>query len=254
MTTKESPVGMLEGRLAVVTAGTAGIGLAVATRFLAEGATVVITSRSAAAVETAVTRLGPRAVGVVGDAGNVEDLARLADAVTRLGRKIDVLHVNAGRDVEPTPVSELTPEKFDAVAGLTFRGTVLTVQALAAHLADGASIVLTSSIAGTNGGPGHAVYNASKAAVRSLARTLTAELGHRGIRANAVSPGPTRTAAFDAFTGGSADVEAAVVAQVPLGRVGRPEEVAAAVCFLASDESSYVAGIELTVDGGMSQV
>lgn len=247
-------MGMLEGRLAVVTAGTAGIGLAVATRFVAEGATVVVTSPTAASVDAAVARLGPRAVGVVGDASSVEDLARLADAVTRLGRKVDVLHVNAGRDVEPTPVSELTPEKFDAVAGLTFRGTVLAVQALAAHLADGASIVLTSSIAGTNGGPGHAVYNASKAAVRSLARTLTAELGHRGIRANAVSPGPTRTAGFDAFTGGSDDVEAAVVAQIPLGRVGRPEEVAAAVCFLASDESSYVAGIELTVDGGMSQI
>lgn len=245
---------MLEGRLAVVTAGTAGIGLAVATRFVAEGATVVVTSPTAASVDAAVAQLGPRAVGVVGDASSVEDLTRLADAVARLGRKVDVLHVNAGRDVEPTPVSELTPEKFDAVAGLTFRGAVLTVQVLAPHLADGASIVLTSSIAGTNGGPGHSVYNASKAAVRSLARTLTAELGHRGIRANAVSPGPTRTAGFDAFTGGSDVVEAAVVAQIPLRRVGRPEEVAAAVCFLASDESSYVAGIELTVDGGMSQV
>ncbi|MFI2362669.1 SDR family oxidoreductase [Promicromonospora sp. NPDC019610] len=247
-------MGLLEGRLAVVTAGTAGIGLAVATRFVAEGATVVVTSPSAASVDAAVARLGPRAVGVVGDASSVTDLERLADAVGRLGRKVDVLHVNAGRDVEPTPVSELTPEQFDAVVGLTFRGALFTVRALAGHLADGASIVLTSSIAGTNGGPGHAVYNASKAAVRSLARTLTAELGHRGIRANAVSPGPTRTAAFDAFTGGSDAVEAAVVAQIPLRRVGRPEEVAAAVCFLASDESSFVAGTELTVDGGMSQV
>ncbi|GAB2471636.1 SDR family oxidoreductase [Xylanimonas ulmi] len=247
-------MGLLEGKLAVVTAGTAGIGKAVATRFVAEGASVIITSPFAAEVDAAIAELGPRAIGVVGDAADLGDLDDLAQAVADTGRRIDVLHVNAGRDVEATDVADLTPEKFDAVAGLTFRGALFTVQRLAPHLADGASIVLTSSIAGTNGGPGHAVYNASKAAVRSLARTLTAELGHRGIRANAVSPGPTRTAGFDQFTGGSADVEAAVAAQVPLRRIGRPEEVAAAVTFLASDEASFVAGVELTVDGGMSQV
>ena len=247
-------MGLLAGRLAVVTAGTAGIGKAVATRFIAEGATVIVTSPFPQEVEAAVADLGPQAIGVVSDAADLAGLDALAAAVAATGRAVDVLHVNAGRDVEATDVAQMTPEKFDAVADLTFRGAFFTVQRLVPHLADGASIVLTSSIAGTNGGPGHAVYNASKAAVRSLARTLTAELGHRGIRANAVSPGPTRTAGFEQFTGGDAGVEAAVVAMVPLGRVGRPEEVAAAVTFLASDESSFVAGIELTVDGGMSQV
>ena len=247
-------MGLLEGKLAVVTAGTAGIGKAVAARFIAEGATVIVTSPFPDEVAAAAAELGPQAVGVVGDAADLGDLDALAAAVAATGRRIDVLHVNAGRDVEATDVADMTPEKFDAVAGLTFRGTLFTVQRLLPNIADGASIVLTSSIAGTNGGPGHAVYNASKAAVRSLARTLTAELGHRGIRANAVSPGPTRTALFNEFTRGSADVEAAVTAQIPLGRVGRPEEIAAAVTFLASDESSFVAGVELTVDGGMSQV
>jgi NAD(P)-dependent dehydrogenase (short-subunit alcohol dehydrogenase family) len=128
------------------------------------------------------------------------------------------------------------------------------VQRLIPLLAPGARIVLVSSIAGTNGGPGHAVYNATKAAVRSLARTLTSELGARGIRTNSVSPGPTDTAGFAQFTGGSADVEAAVARMVPLHRIGRPAEVAAAVLFLASAESSFISGVDLVVDGGMSQV
>lgn len=246
--------GLLAGRLAVVTAGTAGIGRAVVERFVAEGAHVVVMSPSKRELDAVVDELGPHVTGVLGDAGEPEDLARLALALRETGRLVDVLVANAGRDVPSTLVADTTPEQFDHVSGLNFRGTFFTVHHVVPAMRDGGTIVLTASIAAHNGGPGHAVYNASKAAVRSLARTLTSELRDRRIRANAVSPGPTATAGFAAFTGGSAEVEQRVVAQIPVGRVGRPEEVAAAVLFLASDESSFVAGAELVVDGGMSQV
>jgi len=246
--------GALEGQLAVVTAGTTGIGRAVAERFLAEGAEVVVTSPFRDELDAAVAAMGPRASGVCGDASVVTDLDALAAALAARGRPVDVLVANAGRDVAPTPVAGTTPEAFDHVVGLNLRGTFFTVQRLVPLMPDGGRIVLTSSIAGSNGGPGHAVYNASKAAVRSLARTLTAELAPRGIRANAVSPGPTATATFAAFTQDSVEIERLVVEQIPVGRVGRPAEIAAAVLFLASDESSFVAGVELVVDGGMSQV
>lgn len=246
--------GQLDGRLAVVTAGTAGIGRAVAARFVAEGADVVVTSPSQEQIDDTVADLGPRVTGVRGDASNLADLDVLAGLLRAAGRPVDVLVANAGRDVVPTDVAETSAEAFDTVADLNFRGTFFTVQKVVPLMRDGGTIVLTSSIAGHNGGPGHAVYNATKAAVRSLARTVTAELRTRRIRANAISPGPTATAGFAQFTGGSEDVERDVVAMIPVGRVGRPEEVAAAVLFLASDESSYVAGAELVVDGGMSQV
>jgi len=244
--------GLLDGQLAVVTAGTAGIGRAVVERFVAEGAHVITTGTTPERIERARTDWGDRVTVLRADAGDLDDLDGIVAALD--GRPVDVLVANAGRDVSATPIAETTPEDFDFVADLNIRGTFFTVQRLASHLADGARIVLVSSIAGSNGGRGHAVYNASKAAVRSLARTITAELGGRGIRANAVSPGPTATAGFDQFTGGSADVERRVAAMVPLGRIGRPEEVAAAVAFLVSAESSFVAGVELVVDGGMSQV
>lgn len=249
-----SAQGLLAGRLAVVTAGTAGIGLAIAERFLSEGAEVVVTGTSETRAAQARGILGDRAHVIVGDAGDLDHLDRLSVFVQGLGRRVDVLVANAGRDIPSTPVVDVTPVAFDHVADLNFRGTFFTVQRLVPLMRDGGTIVLVSSIAGANGGPGHSVYNATKAAVRSLARTLTAELRHRGIRANAVSPGPTATDGFADFTGGSADVERAVVAHVPVGRVGRPSEVAAAVLFLATDESSFVAGAELVVDGGMSQI
>jgi NAD(P)-dependent dehydrogenase (short-subunit alcohol dehydrogenase family) len=247
-------MGQLEGRLAVVTAGTAGIGRAVAARFVAEGADVVVTSPHQAEIDDTVAALGSHVTGVQGDASDLADLDRLAAVIRASGRPVDVLVANAGRDVAATLVVDLQPDAFDLVADLNFRGTFFTVQRIVPLMRDGGSIVLTSSIAGHNGGPGHAVYNATKAAVRSLARTLTSELRGRRIRANAVSPGPTATAGFADFTGGSDEVERQVVSAIPVGRVGRPEEVAAAVLFLASDESSFVAGAELVVDGGMSQV
>ena len=247
-------MGLLEGRLAVVTAGTAGIGRAVAARFVAEGADVVVTSPFQAELDETVRALGPRASGVRGDAGEVADLDALAERLRAMGSPVDVLVVNAGRDVPATAIVDMTPEAFDAVANLNFRGAFLTARAVVPLMRDGGTIVLTASIAAHNGGPGHAVYNATKAAVRSLARTLTAELRDRRIRANAVSPGPTSTQGFSDFFAGDTDVIAQVAAQIPVGRIGRPEEIAAAVTFLASDESSFVAGAELVVDGGMSQV
>lgn len=247
-------MGLLEGRLAVVTAGTAGIGRAVAARFVAEGADVVVTSPFEDEIAATVAALGPRVTGITGDASSVADLEALAATLKAGGRPIDIIVANAGRDVATTQIVDTTEEQFDRVAGLNLRGTFFTVRTLVPLMRDGGTIVLTSSIAGHNGGPGHAVYNATKAGVRSLARTLTAELRDRHIRANAVSPGPTDTAGFVQFTGGSDEVERRVVALIPVGRVGRPDEIAAAVLFLASDESSFVAGAELVVDGGMSQV
>ena len=247
-------MGLLDGRLAVVTAGTAGIGRATAARFIAEGADVVIVSPFQAELDEAVAALGPHAIGACADASDLDGLAALAARLRGLGRPVDTLFVNAGRDVPATTIIETTAEQFDRVAGLNFRGAFFTTKAVVPLMRDGGSIVLTSSIAGSNGGPGHAIYNATKAAVRSLARTLTAELRDRRIRANAVSPGPTGTAGFSDFFAGDQDVIAQVAATIPVGRIARPEEIAAAVLFLASDESSFVAGAELVVDGGMSQV
>lgn len=246
--------GRLAGQLAVITAGTSGIGRAVAERFLSEGAEVIVTGISEGKAEAVRRELGPCARVITADASLEADLDRLLDLVEESGRPVDVVVANAGRDIDATPIVDTSAADFDYVADLNFRGTFLTVQRLARRMRAGGRIVLVSSIAGSNGGPGHAVYNATKAAIRSLARTLTAELGERGIRANAISPGPTDTAGFAQFTGGSAEVEQAVARMVPLRRIGRPEEIASAVLFLASEESSFVAGAELVVDGGMSQV
>lgn len=251
--------GKLAGRLAVVTGASEGIGLAIAERFVAEGADVIITGRSVDKLERAVAALGPHAAWVPGDASSPEDLERLVDAVRARGRGVDVLVPNAGGGGNEAPLPEMTAELFDRVAGLTFRGAYFTVQRMLPVLNDGATVVLVGSISGSNGDAGHAVYNASKAAVRSLARTFTADLRGRGIRVNAVSPGPTASVGFGHYiSGGDPALEAGrrqeIADAVPLGRIGEPREVAAAVLFLACDESSFVAGVELVVDGGMSQV
>jgi NAD(P)-dependent dehydrogenase (short-subunit alcohol dehydrogenase family) len=247
-------MGLLQGKLAVVTAGTAGIGRAVAARFVAEGADVVVTARCQPDIDETVAALGPHATGVRGDAGNLADIDALVDALRAMGRPVDVLFVNAGRDVPATAIVDMAPEVFDTVVGLNLRGAFFTASKIVPLMCDGATIVLTASIAAHNGGPGHAAYNATKAALRSLARTLTAELRDRHIRANAISPGPTATQGFSDFFNGDEDAIARVAEQIPVGRIGRPDEIAAAVLFLASEESSFVAGAELVVDGGMSQV
>lgn len=270
-------MGRLDAASALVTGGTAGIGLAIARRFVAEGARVMVTGRAQDTLDAAVADLrrlagstggtgaapapgtglapgvvGDRVLGVRGDVADLADLDAVTAAVAAAGWTLDVLVANAGGGSEE-PLAAMTPGAFDDVAGLNVRGTFFTVQKALPLLADGARVVLVSSISGSNGDPGHSVYNASKAAVRSFARTMTSELRDRRIRVNALSPGPTMSRGFSAYVGGPAAVER-IAAQVPVGRVGRPEEVAAAALFLATDESSFVAGAELVVDGGLSQV
>jgi NAD(P)-dependent dehydrogenase (short-subunit alcohol dehydrogenase family) len=247
--------GQLTGKVAVITGATAGIGLAIAKRFVAEGAYVFITGRGQPALDAAAAEIGPDVTGVRGDASVVGDLERLYAAVGEHGRGIDVLVANAGGGGGSAAAADVTPEQFDISAGLTFRGTYFTVQRALPLLNEGATIVLISSIAGRNGTAGHGIYNASKAAVRSLARTLTVELRERGIRVNALSPGPTDTQGFARFAGErAAGFRQHLADVIPVGRIGRPEEVASAALFLASAESSFIAGIDLVVDGGMSQV
>jgi NAD(P)-dependent dehydrogenase (short-subunit alcohol dehydrogenase family) len=245
----------LDGQVAVVTGASAGIGLAIAKRFVAEGAYVFVTGRRPDVLDAAVAAIGGNVTGVPGDAASLADLDRLYQAVSQRGRRIDVLVANAGGGGGAAVTADMTPERFDATAGLTFRGTYFTVQRALPLLNDGARIVLISSIASSNGSASHGVYNASKAAVRSLARTLTAELKHRRIRVNALSPGPTESRGFERFAGDRIEqLRAELAESIPVGRIGRPEEIASAALFLASTESSFVAGAELVVDGGMSQI
>ncbi len=248
-------MGQLDGKVAVVTGASAGIGLAIATRFVAEGAYVFIAGRGQSALDAAVRGIGRDVTGVRADASVIADLDRLYATVGEHGGGIDVLVANAGGGDGSAVIADVTPERFDASAGLTFRGTYFTVQRALPLLNDGATIVLVSSIAGGNGTAGSGIYNASKAAVRSLARTLTAELKERGIRVNALSPGPTDTRGFARFAAERGEEFRAHLAKaIPVGRIGRPEEVASAALFLACAESSFIAGIELVVDGGLSQV
>jgi NAD(P)-dependent dehydrogenase (short-subunit alcohol dehydrogenase family) len=247
--------GQLAGKVAVITGASAGIGLAIAKRFAAEGAYVFITGRGQPALDAAVDEIGRDVTGVRGDASVLGDLERLYAAVAEHGRGLDVLVANAGGGGGSAAVADVTPDRFDVSAGLTFRGTYFTVQRALPLLNDGATIVLVSSIAAGNGTAGHGIYNASKAAVRSLARTLTVELAGRGIRVNALSPGPTDTRGFARFADArGAEFRQHLAEVIPVGRIGRPEEVASAALFLACAESSFIAGVELVVDGGMSQV
>jgi NAD(P)-dependent dehydrogenase (short-subunit alcohol dehydrogenase family) len=240
--------GRLQGRVALVIGGASGIGLAIVERFTREGAEVVFTGRRQADIDAAAARSGATAVRA--DASRIDDLKAVVEAVNESHGRIDVLVLNAGASVS-AHVEEVTVEGFDQQVGLNVRSLVFGVQLALPLLTTGASIVLVGSVGGQLGTPGYSVYNASKAAVRSLARSLTAELAPRGIRVNTLSPGPTDTAMFVSV---SAEVRSDLAAAIPLGRLGRPDEIAAAALFLASEDSSFVTGAEIPVDGGLAQV
>src|SRR5262245_58681279 len=246
----------LEGKVAVITGGSSGIGLATARRFVAEGAHVFITGRRRAELEEAVRQIGRNVTGVQGDVSNLTDLDRLFATVKQQQGRLDVLFANAGV-AALTPLGEITEEQFDKVFNINVKGLLFTVQKALPLFADGGSIILNASIVASKGMESMSVYSATKAAVRSFARCWTSDLRRRRIRVNVISPGYTATPIFNkvGLTPERVDeLKVGFAAVVPLGRMGTPDEVAKAAVFLGSDDSSYVTGIELFVDGGMAQV
>ncbi|MEU6599633.1 SDR family oxidoreductase [Streptomyces flaveolus] len=249
-------MGQLDGKTALVTGATTGIGLATARRFAAEGAHVFLTGRRQEVLDAAVSEIGANATGVRSDVSDLADLDRLYAAVAAQGRGIDVLFANAGGG-EFATLEQVTEQHFDSTFDTNVRGTLFTVQKALPLLNDGASVILTGSTAATTGTEAFGVYAASKAAIRSFARTWANELKGRAIRVNTLVPGPIDT---PGITGLAPDTEQAghlrnsLASQVPLGRMGRPDEAASAALFLASDQSSFVTGAELFVDGGLNQV
>jgi len=243
----------LSGKIAIVTGGNSGIGLATAILFADEGAQVVITGRRKPELDAAVAQIGRDAFGVQGDVSKLADLDRLYAEVKQKFGRVDVLFANAGV-AEVAPLGAITEAHFDKHFDINVKGLLFTVEKALPLFASGGAIVLNSSIVNTKGMAGFGVYSATKAAVRSFARTWTAELKDRKIRVNVVSPGPIETPIFDKMGLPAEQVQefgAHVSEMVPLGRFGRPEEIARAALFLASDDASYVAGVDLYVDGGM---
>ncbi|MEU5518287.1 SDR family oxidoreductase [Streptomyces griseoaurantiacus] len=250
-------MGKLEGRTAVVTGGGTGIGLASAVRLAAEGAHVFVSGRRKTELDAAVEAIGPdRATAVPGDIANPADLDRLYEAVRARGRGLDVVFANAAT-AQLVPLGNITEEDYDHVFGVNVLGTLFTVQKALPLLNEGASVIINASTAADNGKEtGFALYAASKAAVRSFARTWGNTLKDRGVRVNAISPGPIDTPAIPALFGEqkAEEVRAHLATTAAMGRMGRPEEVAAAVAFLASDDSSFLLGSNLYVDGGENQI
>jgi NAD(P)-dependent dehydrogenase (short-subunit alcohol dehydrogenase family) len=246
----------LQNKVAVITGGTSGIGLAVAQRFVAEGAFVYIFGRRQEELDKSVASIGRNVAGVQGDVRKLEDLDRLYAKVGEEKGKFDILFAGAGI-VDPQPLAETTEESFDKVFAINTRGLAFTVKKALPLVNDGGAIIVITSIAEGKGIAGFTAYSATKAAARSFIRTWTAELKDRRIRVNAISPGPIDTPIFEqqAPTKEGADqARAAFAAAVPFGRLGRPEEIAATALFLASDEASFIAGVNLPVDGGMTAV
>jgi len=248
--------GKLEGKVAVVTGGNSGIGLATARRFVAEGAYVFITGRRPAQLDAAVKEIGNHVTGVQGDVANLADLDRLYAAVKAEKGRVDILFANAGI-AEIVPLGQITEEHFDRMFDTNVRGLLFTVQKALPLMPDGGSVILNASIVASTGNPALSVYSATKAAVRSFARTWILDLKERKIRVNAISPGQIDTPGLDGLAqteGVGEQLKTSLVASVPLGRLGVPDEIARAAVFLASDDSSFVTGIELFVDGGAAQI
>jgi NAD(P)-dependent dehydrogenase (short-subunit alcohol dehydrogenase family) len=249
-------MGKLEGKIALVTGGNGGIGLATAKRFVTEGAYVFITGRRTEELAAAVKEIGKNVTGVQGDVSKVADLDRLFAQIKREKGKLDIVFANAGV-AKYARLGSISEELFDSIFNTNVKGLLFTVQKALPLLPDGASIILNASIVGSKGLPTNSVYSATKAAVRSFARTWTTDLKDRRIRVNAVSPGSTDTPGARDLLASSevGEQRKKMIATVtPLGRFGTPDEIAKAVIFLACDDSSYVTGIELFVDGGLAQV
>ena len=249
-------MGKLAGKIALITGGTSGIGLATAQQFVHEGAYVFITGRREPELAAAVKAIGSHGTGVQGDVANLGDLDRLFAHIQREKGTLDIVFANAGA-AQYAPVGAITEEHYDTIFTINVKGLLFTVQKALPLLPDGASIILNASIVASKGLPANSVYSATKAAVRAFARTWTTDLKHRRIRVNAVSPGAIETPGLHdlvASTGAGEQRLQMLATSVPLGRLGTPDEIAKAVVFLASDDSSYITGTELFVDGGMAQV
>ena len=246
----------LDGKIAVVTGGNSGIGLATATRFAAEGAEVVIVGRRQEELDKALGVIGPRAMAIQADVSRLDDLDRVFAAVEAAKGRIDILFANAGLG-DMQPIGAIAEASFDLVFGVNVKGTLFTVQTALPLMKAGGTIILTGSTTGSMGTPAFSVYSASKAAIRNFARSWALDLKGTGIRVNVLSPGPTSTPGLLnalAHTGQQDALIAGLVAQTPIGRMAKPEEIAAAALFLASDDSSFLTGSELFADGGFAQV
>jgi NAD(P)-dependent dehydrogenase (short-subunit alcohol dehydrogenase family) len=241
----------LDGKVAVITGATSGMALAAATLFVAEGAHVYITGRRKDKLDEAVAAIGRNVTGIGGDAGNPRDLDVLVEVVRAGHGRVDVIFASAGIGTVEEPLTAVTEDSFDDVFAVNVRGVLFTVQKLLPLLTNGGSIILNGSVVSSKGIAGHTVYSASKAAVRSFARTWTAELSERDIRVNVLSPGPTDTPMMDSAP---PEFKQQIASMIPLKRMGVPTEIAKAALFLASDDSSFITGIDLSVDGGLAQV
>src|SRR5258705_3266194 len=250
---REEYMNKLEGKIALVTGGNSGIGLAAAKQFVNEGAYVFITGRRDPELAAAIKEIGRNVTGVQGDVANLGDLDRLFGQIKREKGKLDIVFANAGGALPLAPLGEITENHYDSLFNINVKGLLFTVQKALPLMPDGASILLNASIVASKGLPAWRDCVASKAAVRSLARTWTTDLKARRIRVNSVSPGFTDTAPWHSTEAAEESMKA-ISSSVPLGRFGTPDEIAKAVVFLASDDSSYITGTELFVDGGFAQV
>jgi NAD(P)-dependent dehydrogenase (short-subunit alcohol dehydrogenase family) len=250
---REEYMNKLEGKIALVTGGNSGIGLATAKQFVNEGAYVFITGRRDPELAAAIKEIGRNVTGVQGDVANLGDLDRLFEQIKREKGKLDIVFANAGGALPLAPLGEITENHYDSLFNINVKGLLFTVQKALPLMPDGASIILNASIVASKGLPAWSVYSATKAAVRSFARTWTTDLKARRIRVNAVSPGFTDTAPWHSTEAAEESMKT-ISSSVPLGRFGTPDEIAKAVAFLASDDSNYITGTELFVDGGFAQV